>query len=525
MGSFAKKSTEADATRTSGAHPPLAGRTSGPSEDTRSMNFRTHPFKRGHLAFVAVLAVLLGGVAFACGTDDGNGAGPCEGASCDGGSESSTTDGPGTDTSIGDGGGGGDAHADSSIQVSCGEAGAGTLDPAFGDGGVVVLTYPSSSANSVVVQPDGKIVIGGYTAQSLALVRLMPDGSLDSTFGSTGFVQVPLGDFGAIVSALALQADGKIVGAGSAHIPGSPAGDRGDFAIIRFLANGSLDPTFGDAGIVTTNIGGTDQAYAVAVLADGHVLASGNTGKPSDFAVVRYNADGSLDATFGSGGKVATDVGGFLDHAYGMAVLPDGRIVLGGGSSEDGGAVSNTHFSAARYNADGSPDTSFADAGAFVANDVGTFADIARALVSDQAGKLVLAGGRNGDFTLVRLTAGGSIDGTFGSGGFAATDFGGDDTAMTLRVQVDGKLLASGIRGVGANPSTDLVIARYLAAGSLDPSFGLAGKVITSFGTLFGAVGNAEAVTGCGLIVVGTLSDTTGQSLNPTAMLITRYGL
>jgi uncharacterized delta-60 repeat protein len=469
---------------------------------------------------------IVGAILFACGTDNGNGGSGCTGDTCDGGpSQDAITgqaDGGALEATATDGakpvdGGAGDAGV-----VCTGPA--GTLDPTFGDGGVVLLTYPSSSANSVVVQPDGKIVVGGYTAQSLALVRLLPSGSPDSTFGTAGLVQVPLGDFGAIVSALALQADGKIVAAGSAHIPGSPAGDRGDFALIRLLTNGSLDPTFGDAGVVTTNIGGTDQALGIALLADGHVLAGGNTGKVTDYALVRYNADGSLDATFGVGGKVTTNVGGFFDYANGMAVLPSGTILLAGGSSEDGGAVSNSHFSAARYSNTGALDNSFADAGYFVAADIGEFSDLAFAVVLEPGGNAVLAGskGAPADFALVRLSASGVPDGTFGTGGFARTDLGGDEQALSLSRQADGRLLAVGIRAVAGTPS-DLVVARYSSIGTLDPTFGTGGVVSKSFSPTYGAGGNASAGSGCHLVVAGTLSDATG--LGETAMVILRFGL
>ncbi len=162
-------------------------------------------------------------------------------------------------------------------------------------------------------------------------------GDLDPSFGSSGKVTTDFGGSDA-ASAVAIQTDGRIVAAGRSG--------SGDFALARYNVDGSLDPTFGSSGMVMTDFGGSDAASAVAIQPDGRIVTAGRSGS-GDFALARYNADGSLDPSFGSGGKVTTDFGGF-DLALGVALQSDGKIVAAGqgGSSFD--------FALARYNADGS---------------------------------------------------------------------------------------------------------------------------------------------------------------------------
>ena len=222
----------------------------------------------------------------------------------------------------------------------------GTLDTSFGDGGVVVSHFAggngSSSqafdaANALVVQPDGKIVVAGSSAEqpgngkNLALARYNPDGSVDSTFGDGGMV---LGPVGSEASSLALQGDGKIVAAGWA---GTLVGGGVDLLAARFNSDGSLDATFGDGGLVETSIGNMGIAYAkdVVVQANGDVTASGfayergpNGQDNGPEFLVRYTPDGHADATFGGDGLV------FVNGPYSwggdtqLALQADGKILL-----------------------------------------------------------------------------------------------------------------------------------------------------------------------------------------------------
>ncbi len=226
----------------------------------------------------------------------------------------------------------------------------------------------------------------------------MPDGSLDPTFSTDGKVTTDFAGGFDEAFAVALQPDGKIVAAGGAVVGSSPF----DFALTRYNPDGSLDPTFGTDGKATTDFGGTDEALAMALQPDGKIVAAGQafTGSSPDFAVdfavARYNPDGSLDSTFGTGGKVTTDFAGF-DAARAVALQPNGKIVAAGGSSFD--------FAVARYKKHGSLDPSFGPGGK-VTTDFASSTDVARAVALQPDGKIVAAGdaatGTSFDFALAR---------------------------------------------------------------------------------------------------------------------------
>src|SRR5262245_24661714 len=213
---------------------------------------------------------------------------------------------------------------------------AGALDPTFGTGGKVTTDLQGSSQDdgqAVAVQADGKIVVAGsFQGIDFAVVRYNADGTLDATFGTGGKVITNFGPGFTTDAAqdLAIQSDGKIV------VVGSSTNSVGtDFAVARYNADGTLDASFGTGGLVTTNFGGTslDAAQGVAIQADGKIVVTGSSNSASpqdDFAVVRYNADGSLDTGFGTGGKVTTDFAGSIDDAFAVALQADGKIVAAG---------------------------------------------------------------------------------------------------------------------------------------------------------------------------------------------------
>ena len=228
----------------------------------------------------------------------------------------------------------------------------GSLDPSFGTGGMVASEVGGtiSRGRALALQPDGKIVVVGYTWIGLGLnywdfglARYNPDGSLDVTFGTDGVVTTDfVGGFDA-AEEVVLQPDGRIVVVGSAElIPGNFVSR--DFAVARYNTNGSLDTTFGNGGKVTSPLGEIDSASSVVVQPDGKIVAGGGGALTIDFALVRYNTDGTLDPTFGSGGMVTTDLGG-SDYAA-LALQPDGRIVAAGSASF---APATWIFSLARY--------------------------------------------------------------------------------------------------------------------------------------------------------------------------------
>jgi len=232
----------------------------------------------------------------------------------------------------------------------------GSLDTSFGDDGKVqiAVTAEDNQSRSVVQQPDGKLVLGGYSLTAgLSLVRLNPDGSLDSNFGSGGKVVVDVTygyDYG---RSLIVQSDGKLVLGGYTR-----QGSVYDFLVIRLNADGSLDTSFDGDGKLQIAVGaGLDYAYTLIQQSDGKLLLGGtSTGTNSyDYSVIRLNTDGSLDNSFGSGGKAIIPVGTDADTANCMIQQADGKLVLAGSSRSSTG--DDYDFSLIRLNADGSLDT------------------------------------------------------------------------------------------------------------------------------------------------------------------------
>lgn len=488
---------------------------------------RTLFFKRGHLVFAALVAIALGALAFACGSND-DGPGACEGSDCaDGGTpESSTPDSPGADTSIADGGTETDADADSSIPSSCSDGGEpGTLDPTFGDGGMVWLKYAGSQASGVAVQADGKIIVVGATQAGFGVIRLLASGAPDTAFGTNGLVTTLIGNTG-FYSAVAIQGDGKIVATGGAQFLDNRSYD---FAVARYLADGGLDPSFGEAGVATTSFGPgpfqDDYPQSIVLQPDGRILVGGYTETNSvtsteNFALARYNTDGSPDTAFGTGGKVVIDVHGTPDAPGVVALVPGGKIVIAGGVAETTNVSSRFDVSAVRLNADGSFDTSFADAGVLVTGFGKPFNSPVHDIKVDGTGRIVLAGVHTDgvtpdDFGVFRVAPSGALDTTFGDGGVVSTDFSSrSDSAGALLMQEDGKLTVAGGSGVGSQSDTyGIALARYLPTGSLDPTFGTAGRslLVPPPNTNFSV---SAAIRGeCSLITVGVW----GYDLNTAA--------
>jgi uncharacterized delta-60 repeat protein len=288
--------------------------------------------------------------------------------------------------------------------------------------------------------------------------------------------------------AVAIQPDGRIVAAGG--VSEGPSGVS--IALVRYGANGSLDPTFGEGGSVVTDLPSSDEvASALVIQPDGKLVVSGSRtrlGSFADFVVARYTASGDLDLTFGNSGTVSTDLQtDWADYAYGVALAPGGKIVAAGwGLPQAAGGPGAIDL--ARYNPDGSLDTSFGRDGTVVskpAEDNG-----ASSVVVQPDSKVVVAGFVGFDLTLVRYTANGTLDLVTTAGRGYATD---------LVRQPDGKLVAVGVRGVSETES-DFAIARFNRSGLLDKSFH-GGEATTDIGESDFA--QAVALQPDGRIVVG----------------------
>jgi uncharacterized delta-60 repeat protein len=359
----------------------------------------------------------------------------------------------------------------------------GQLDPGFGRDGKVTTDFAGhAGANAAVVQ-DGRLVAAGFgmagSSVDFALARYRRDGTLDRTFGTGGKVTTDFAGSGEQVTALVVQADGKLVAAGF-----TATDSGGDFALARYRRDGTLDPSFGTGGKVTTDFaGGADGAAALVVQADGKLVAAGSatSGTGLDVALARYRRDGTLDPTFGTGGKVITDIAGGFDEARAL-VMQDGRLVVAGFTFT--GEVASGDFALARYRNNGSLDPTFGTGGKVVTDIAGAFDEADALVVQDDT--LVAGGtaftGSTADFALARYRHNGSLDPTFGTGGKVTTGFadvlGGDELVNALVVR-DGKLVAAGFAFTGS--SFDFGLARYRHNGALDATFGAGGKVTTDF--------------------------------------------
>jgi uncharacterized delta-60 repeat protein len=261
-------------------------------------------------------------------------------------------------------------------------------------------------------------------------------------------------------NAVAIDAQGRIVLAGS-----SDTGGGADFALARLAPDGSLDTSFGGGGtgtVTTPFSANTDQANALALQPDGKLVAAGSAsnGDTSDFALARYNADGGLDTSFNATGKVTTPIGSASDAAKALALQPDGKLVAAGFAFNG----SNFDFALARYNPDGSLDANF-DFDGKTTTPIGSSQEEAHALTVQPDGKLVAAGfATNGarEFALVRYNANGSLDTSFDADGKVTTAFGIGDEANALALQPDGKLVAAGLATPGPTSLRDIALARYI---------------------------------------------------------------
>jgi uncharacterized delta-60 repeat protein len=307
-----------------------------------------------------------------------------------------------------------------SSQLTWAAPGSGGLDPRFGVQGKVLTNFSAGSyeiAHALAIQSDGKIVAAGYSAASgtssshFALARYTSGGRLDRRFGANGKVLTDFSGSGSIDSAnaLAIQSDGKIVAAGYSFASGTTPSD---FALARYNPDGTLDPTFNATGKVLTDFSGSgsgDAANAVAIQSDGKIVAAGYSlasGSPWDFALARYNPDGTLDTTFNATGKVLTHFSGSGsgDTATALAIQSDGKIVAAGGSYASGPPQD---FALARYNPDGTLDPTFNSTGKVLTDFSGSGSvDFAYALAIQSDGKIVAGGfsspSGTSDFALAR---------------------------------------------------------------------------------------------------------------------------
>jgi len=355
---------------------------------------------------------------------------------------------------------------------------AGSLDPTFGVEGKVMGTF-GGDGNAIAIQPNARIVVAG----SGVVTRYLSDGSLDTSFGTDGFVS-----FNGDAHALALQPDHRIV----------VAGDSEDgVALARYDAHGDPDPTFGSDGTLVSTLAAG--ATAVGIQSDGKIVVTGEDSTSWDFAVLRFGADGRPDRSFGHDSKVRTE---FTGMAFPEALVIDGddRIIVAGGAA-------NRYFALARYRPGGRLDPSFGDEGTVKTTfgpegiRAGAYAVLVR-----PNGKVVAAGFAGGNlvkFALARYRRDGSLDLSFGRDGEVVTNFGrGAEVALGIAIQTDGKVIAAGFtRRRHEFYGQRFALARYETDGSLDSGFGGDGMVTTNWAGP-DAEGRSVAIQADGRIVV-----------------------
>ena len=376
----------------------------------------------------------------------------------------------------------------------------GQLDVAFGAGGQRTMdlggTYDWGYATAV--QPDGRILAAGVTnargTYDFAVSRHLASGELDPSFGENGVAITDFGKSWDWAYALALQPDGRIVVAGFSDRSGSR-----DFALARYGHDGRLDQSFGRNGLVLTPVRplSTDIVHGLAVQPDGNILAAGVTFDDKatlrphgDFMIGRYTPRGELDPTFGVGGVVTTNFEAeSYDEPHAVVLQPDGRIILGGTSNTGGGVgriFGADNLALARYLPNGLIDPSFGQGGKVVV-DAGSMQEGIRALALQPDGAIVAAGRTNGerrgDLLLARFLPTGALDPSFGASpaGLSIDDLGTAEEGLTsLALAPDGTIVAGGV--AAPRPNGDLAVVRYDRRGHLDRSFGLNGLAAADFG-------------------------------------------
>ncbi len=352
---------------------------------------------------------------------------------------------------------------------------AGSLDNTFGSSGEVIHNIGNYFVSrGITVQPDNKILIIGDRETHLVVIRMNPDGSYDNSFGSGGVVNTSLSSNSVQGWDIALQADGKILAAGF-------TGDASTatFALVRYNSDGSLDNGFGTSGIAYTNFG-SPPAYgrSIALQSDGKIVMTGGVGAGSDFGLARFTSTGSLDAAFGNSGLVKTSMGIAESASYDVKIQSDGKILVCGIAEQNSSA---DDYAFARYTTTGSLDNTFGSGGRAYVDWVGGN-DGARGIDLQSDGKIVATGYVDAvlenDMGVCRLNSNGSLDNSFDSDGkkFVSFEF-DDDAGYDILIQPDGKILTAGPTGGGFN--NNFGVARLESNGSQDFSFDFDGYAET----------------------------------------------
>lgn len=359
----------------------------------------------------------------------------------------------------------------------------GNIDTSFGIEGVVITSFSEPSFGyDLAIQNDGKLIlVGEYTGGLLgdfAVARYLSDGSLDPSFSSDGKVSTDVNSNLDRAFGVAIQSDGKILVTGLAIHQLSQSQDA-DYALVRYNIDGSLDNTFGNNGIITTDFGDIAEiGMSIAIQANGRILVTGITSN-GFFTLLRYNSNGTLDLAFGESGIVV--IGNAFSYGYKVLVQSNSKILVGGESGND--------FSIVRYNSNGTLDSQFGNNGMATTN-IGLNSDKFGSMIIDNNDKIVLVGGsrnqNNSDYynSIIRYNSNGIIDSTFGNNGIFTKDLTfRDDYAASILIQDDGNIVVSGLSKNINDSEYDFSIMRITTDGLIDSLFGINGVVITDLGS------------------------------------------
>lgn len=377
---------------------------------------------------------------------------------------------------------------------------AGSLDLSFDTDGKVTtpMGFSNDYAHAVAIQADGKIIVAGQGGPDFALARYNTNGSLDNTFDTDGKVFTDFGGSGDAAYAVAVQSDGKIVAAG--YYGTFP---NYDFAVARYNTNGSLDNTFDGDGRAMISVGANpDQGKALIIQPDGKIIVAGMTsnGTYNDIAIIRLNTNGSLDNTFDTDGRVITPIGTANDIARSLALQSDGKILTTGYSFSS--SSTDYDICVLRYNTNGSLDNTFDGDGIRLIDAVANSNDYGETVLVQTDGKIVIgAYSFTGNITMVRLNANGSNDATFATNGINTMAFGAQySNPYAAVLQSDGRILMGGYSITSGGPSVDFALVRYNSNGTIDNSFDTDGIVYTDIDST--DFGTAIAIQSDGKIVL-----------------------
>lgn len=404
----------------------------------------------------------------------------------------------------------------------------GDLDTGFGTGGWTILPITGSNqiGRAVTVQSDEMVIIAGYdkwltSNRNIILARYKANGVLNTNFGVGGVVTMSLSAGNDTAYAVDVQPDGKIVVAGL-----STAGGVNVPAIVRFNSDGSPDTTFGVGGVVTTSLQPASAfLLSVAVLDDGRIVAGGgviapsSSSEPNTFLLMRVQSDGSMDSTLGGTGLVTTAFSSGDATSWDMAIQPDGKILLGGYRT----FLTEAGFALARYNTDGSLDSTFGTGGVVTQTISG--ADYGYSVLVQKDGKIVMGGKSNGG-GIVRYNSDGSYDNNFGSdpstnvvtytvAGYQSTNF------SKLALENNGYIVAVGSAST-LGQLTPMIVVVFTPDGSPDTDFGTGGLVTTTVASHKSAALAVTVQVDNKIVVAGSIDmdDTTGHEYD---MMLWRY--